>query len=102
MNALKGLFVLHAQANELIDVEKSSPIEPVTGCPPPAQAIGLLPRIGSARGQQKVAITQIVRAIALDRHDLSAIECFLQRSAKQRQEELAAQFGIFVFPVDIE
>ena len=40
MHGLEGLVVLHAQADELVDVEEAPPVDAVAGGAPPAEAIG--------------------------------------------------------------
>src|SRR2546423_9723394 len=129
VNAFECLRVLHAKADQLVDIEEAAPVNLVIRDAPPRETIMLTPKqlvqalpafhAGNVEYRQcrsfdldlvrwsnrkiLVEISHDKLSVGLARYrDFARRQRVPERLSKHRQQDLAVQFGIFALPVDIE
>ena len=93
VHGLEDLRLLHAQADQLVDVEEAPPVDAVAGAAPPGEAIVLVFQHVAERtraaGRQRQAMREVAQRLLLHR-DLARRQRLLQRLAQDRQQDLVA------------
>src|SRR5687768_8285917 len=93
MNGLEGLGLLHAQTDQLVDVEEAPPVDSIAGAAPPGKPPVLALQAAVDGGQ---AMREVAEGIAVA-FELARGQHFVERAAEDRQQDLVG--GL---PVDVE
>ena len=100
VHRLEDFRLLHAQADQLVDVEEAPPVDAVAGAAPPGEAIVLafqhVARRTRAAGRKRQAMGEVAQRL-LPHLDLARRQRLLQRLAQDRQQDL-----LVGRPVDVE
>ena len=93
MDGLEGLRLLHAQADQLVDVEEAPPVDAVAGAAPPGEPPVLALEAAVCGGQ---AMGKVAERLAVAR-ELARGQDLVERPAEDRQQDL-----VVGLPVDVE
>ena len=100
VHGFEDFRLLHAQADQLVDVEEAPPVDAVAGAAPPGEAIVLafqhVAQRTRAAGRKRQAMGEVAQRL-LPHLDLARRQRLLQRLAQDRQQDLVAGQ-----PVDVE
>ena len=93
MDGLEGLGLLHAQADQLVDVEEAPPVDAIAGAAPPGEPPVLALEAAVDGGQAMREVAERI-AVALE---LARGQHLVERAAEDRQQDL-----VVGLPVDVE
>ena len=100
VHGFEDFRLLHAQADQLVDVEEAPPVDAVAGGAPPGEAIVLafqhVAQRTRAAGRERQAMGVVMQRL-LPHLDLARRQRLLERLAQDRQQDLVAGQ-----PVDVE